>query len=64
MSEEVQAEFEPDIVAFLCNWWSFFLCAIFCAGLPSQRKKFGKEETRVHLLENWSPHRSFREVVE
>ncbi len=63
MSEEVQAEFEPDIVAFLCNWWSFFLCAIFCAGSPSQRKKFGNEETRGSLLENCYSLRSQKEVV-
>ncbi|MDP6154650.1 MAG: hypothetical protein QGH39_07895 [Candidatus Thermoplasmatota archaeon] len=55
---------EPKIIGFLCNQWSFFLCTIFCAGSPSQRKKFGKEEIRAHLLENWGSLRSFREAVE
>ena len=57
-------EYEPNIIAFLCNRWSFFLCAIFCAGHPSQRKKFGKEETRGSLLENCYSLCSWSEVIE
>jgi hypothetical protein len=39
-------EYEPKIIAFLCNWCSsaFFFGAKFSAGSGSQRKTWGKKK--------------------